>query len=58
MVHLMVAVWDPELGWLNARTGIMHRETMIEREDLPEIMAAESRVMGRALQYRWREDHQ
>lgn len=54
MVHIMAAVWDPERGWLNARTSILHRRTMIERDDLPEIMGYEATAMARALQYRWR----
>lgn len=56
MVHVLAAVWDPERGWLVARTGITHRETMVEREDLPEIMAIEARAMARALRHKWPEE--
>lgn len=57
MVHVMAAVWDPERGWLVSRTSITHRETMVEREDLPEIMAREAGSMARALRHKWLEDH-
>lgn len=57
MVHLFAAAWDPERGWLVARTGLTHRDTFMSKpeEELARALSREAGSLARAMKRRWDE---